>query len=75
MIESFVYSGSTDEEAIALLGSSVLGYDWDANKGTMGVKIKVNLSKKKRKIAQFPGLTIQDLDKLRSIKLTKRNLL
>ena len=58
-----------------MLGSSVLGYDWDAKKGTMGVKIKVNLSKKKRKIAQFPDLTIQDLDKLRSIKLTKRNLL
>ena len=39
------------------------------------MKIKVNLSKKKRKIAKHPDLTIADIDKLKSIKLTKRNLL
>ena len=74
-IKCFVSSGSQDEEAIALLGSSVLGYKWSAKDDIMGVKIKVNLSKKKRKIAKHPDLTIADIDKLKSIKLTKRNLL
>ena len=74
-IKSFASSGCTDEKALALLGGSVLGYSWDAKNDIMGVKIKVNLSKKKRKIAEYPDLTLNDLEKLRTIKLTKRNLL
>ena len=74
-IKSFVQSGCTDNEAMKLLGNSVLGYFWDAKNDIMGVKLKVNLSKKKRKIAKYPDLTIKDLDKLNTIKLTKRNLL
>ena len=74
-IKSFVPSGCTDDEAIALLGSSVLGYQWDAKNDFMGVKIKINLSKKKRKLPQYPDLTLNDVDKLRTLKFCKRNLL
>ena len=64
-----------------LLGDAVLGYKWNAgtdsegHEDVMAVKLKVNLSKKKRKIAEYPDLTVNDLEKLRTIKLTKRNLL
>ena len=46
-----------------LLGNSVLGYSWEASSDIMGVKVKVNLSKKKRKIAEHPDLTVKDLEK------------
>merc|ERR1712105_461757 len=71
-IKSIVESGCTDRSAMELLGSSALGYEWDATKDGMHVKIKVNLSKKKKKITQHPDLTLADFDKLRKIKLTKR---
>ena len=69
------FLSNQDVLIMKLLGNSVLGYFWDAKNDIMGVKLKVNLSKKKRKIAKYPDLTIKDLDKLNTIKLTKRNLL
>ena len=58
-IKSMVPSGCKDQKAMDLLGNSVLGYFWDATSDIMGVKIKVNLSKKKRKIAEHPDLTVK----------------
>ena len=74
-IKGFVSSGCQDQKVMDLLGNSVLGYHWDAREDVMAVRIKVNLSKKTRKISKHPDLTINDLEKLRSIKFTKRNLL
>ena len=74
-IKTMVASGCTDENAIHLLGNSVLGYEWDARNDMMSVRIKVNLSKKKKKISEHPDLKMEDLEKLKKIKLTKRNLL
>ena len=37
----------------------------------MGVKIKVNLSKKKRKIPQHPDLTMKDLEKLSNFMISQ----
>ena len=72
-MKDFVWSGRDDDETAVLLGNSVLGYKFDAKSDLMAVKFRVNLSKKKKKIASQPHLTIQDLERLRSIKLTKRN--
>ena len=49
-IKSMVYSGCTDDKAIELLVSAVLGNKWDAKSDIMSVKFKANLSKKKRKV-------------------------
>ena len=74
-IKSMVYSGCTDDKAIELLGSAVLGYKWDAKSDIMSVKFKVNLSRKKGKVPEYPDLKIEELERLRKIKFTKRNLL
>jgi len=75
VVKDFVWLGRDDDETAVLLGNSVLGYKFDAKSDLMAVKFRVNLSKKKKKIASQSDLTIQDLERLRSIKLTKRNLL
>ena len=74
-IKDFVWSGRNDEELGALLGNKVLGYLWDAKEDIMAVKLKINLSKRKNKIASQPDISIADIGKLKNIKLTKRNLL
>ena len=66
-IKTMVASGCTDENAIHLLGNSVLGYEWDARNDMMSVRIKVNLSKKKKKISEHPDLKMEDLEKLKKI--------
>ena len=74
-IKEFNWSGRDMEETESVLGSSVLGYKWHSKSDIMAVKLKINLSKKKRKIAKHPDLTKEDLDKLKAIKFTKRKLL
>ena len=61
-IKSMVYSGCTDDKAIELLGSAVLGYKWDAKSDIMSVKFKVNLSRKKGKVPEYPDLKIEELE-------------
>ena len=67
-IKTMVTSGCTDENAIHLLGNSVLGYEWDARNDMMSVRIKVNLSKKKKKISEHPDLKMEDLEKLKFLQ-------
>jgi hypothetical protein len=69
------YSFDTDEEQAAKLGGNVFGYDWDVKTDTMAVKFPVNLSVKKRSVRSEPNLTISDIEKLRTMHLSKSNLL
>ena len=74
-IKAMTFSGDTDKEEIDKLGGNIFGYPWDVTKGVMAVKFPVNLSRKKRSVRSEPDLTIADIERLGTIKLTKRNLL
>ena len=74
-IKAMTYSFDTDEEQAAKLGGNVFGYDWDVKTDTMAVKFPVNLSVKKRSVRSEPNLTISDIEKLRTMHLSKSNLL
>ena len=69
------YSGDTDQEQISKLGGNVCGYTWNVTEDILGVKFPVNLSKKKRSVRSEPNLTIDDIEKLKTMHLCKRNLL
>ena len=51
-------SGDTDDDAIKLLGGSVLGYGWNAKSDMMSIKLKFNTSKKRKGIRTKPDLDI-----------------
>ena len=70
-----VRSGDTDEEQIAKLGNNVFGYYWNVTEDMLGVRFNVNLSKKKRGIRSEPNLNVDDIKKLETVHLCKRNLL
>ena len=74
-LKAMVHSGDTDQEQIDKLGSNVFGYFWDVTKDMLGVRFPVNLSKKKRSVRSEPNLTLDDVGKLRTMGLCKRNLL
>ena len=68
-------SGKNSDESQKLLGDGTLGYQWESLVDNMAVRLKVNLSKSKKKIHRFPNFTMDDLDRLKTVKLTKRKLL
>ena len=74
-LKAIVRSGERDQEQIDKMGTSVFGYVWDAPLDQMGVKFPVNLSRKKRSVRSQPDLTVQDIEKLGSLKFSKRILL
>ena len=74
-VKAMTYSGDTDQSQINLLGSNVFGYIWHVTEDKMAVKFPVNLSQKKRSVRSEPKLTLADLERLRTVKLSKRNLL
>ena len=74
-IKAIVKSGETDKEQINKMGTSVFGYEWDATHDVMAVKFPVNLSRKRRSVRSQKNLTVQDIDKLVDMKLSKRILL
>ena len=67
-----VSTGETNEDIKHLIGNKVLGYEWNATTDLMGVKFRVFPCNKKRNMREFPALTVNDLDKLKTLKLTKR---
>ena len=74
-LKAMVESGDTNQEQIEKLGGNVFGYMWDVTNDVMGVRFPVNLSKKRRSIRTEPNLTLDDIEKLRILDLTKRKLL
>ena len=74
-MKAMVESGDTDQEQIDKLGSNVFGYLWDVTNDMMGVRFPVNLSKKKRSVRSEPNMTLDDVEKIRTMRLCKRNLL
>ena len=74
-VKAMTYAGDTDQSQIDLLGSNVFGYIWQVTEDRMAVKFPVNLSKKKRSVRSEPNMTVDDIEKLKMMKLSKRNLL
>ena len=74
-IKAITVSGQKHNEDSRLLGDKVLGYKYDVEKDKLGLTFPINISKKKRNVRTEPNLTLQDLDQLKTRKLTKRLLL
>ena len=71
--------GDTTEESLALLGSGeygrVLGIQWDPQNDILLVKVRINFSKKERKVRTGEDLSLKDIPSIVTIKLTRRLLL
>ena len=68
-----VTTGEHDKELTRLIGDKVLGYNWDTVSDGMSVSLPVNITKKKtKKLRSGPDLTVESLDLLRGIKLSRR---
>merc|ERR1711867_385615 len=63
-----------DEEAIAKLSGTALGYKWEPTSDEMGVKLKFNPSKKKKGIKSKPDITLSDLQSFETLSLSKRQI-
>ena len=74
-LKALVTSGSKDEEAIAKLSGTALGYKWEPTADIMGVKLKFNPSKRRKGIKSRPDLTLSDLKQFKISSLTKRQVL
>ena len=74
-VKAFAVEYDMNQPDENLLGNSVFGYGWNPKTGLMKVKFKMNMSKKKRGMRLGPDLTVETLESLRSVKMTKRNLL
>merc|ERR1712112_437213 len=72
-LKTLVTSGSRDEEAIAKLSGTALGYKWEPTSDEMGVKLKFNPSKKKKGIKSKPDITLSDLQSFETLSLSKRD--
>ena len=74
-VKEIVIEGDMSQSDHNLMNNTCFGYVYDPKLGMMKVRFTVNLSKKKRNVRSGPDLTVEDLDKLRTMSLTKRNLL
>ena len=74
-LKAMVRSGGTDQEQIDKLGGNVFGYLWNVTEDMMGVRFPVNLSRKRRSVRSEPNLTLDDVEKIKTLELCKRNLL
>ena len=74
-LKALIQSGSRDEEAIAKLSGTALGYKWEPTADIMGVKLKFNPSKKRKGIKSKPDLTLSDLEQFKISPLSKRQVL
>ena len=72
-IKAMISSYETDTEAVDLMGSKVLGYQWNVvNADQLEVKLPMNISGRIRKVKPKPDLTIDTLSLLDTAKFTKR---
>jgi hypothetical protein len=73
-VKAITFSGDTNKEQIDKLGGTMFGYTWNVPDDILAVKFPVNLSRKKRSVRSEPDLTINDIERLRIMQLSKRNL-
>ena len=72
-VKAMISSYETDTEAVDLMGSKVLGYQWNVvNADQLEVKLPMNISGRIRKVKPKPDLTIDTLSLLDTAKFTKR---
>ena len=74
-IKAFGVSGTVQREEDNLMGSKVLGYGYNIQSDMLSVMFRINVSRKKRSVREFPDLTIEDVNQLKCQKLSKRILL
>ena len=74
-VKEFVVEGDLEQPDENLLNNAVFGYKWDPKTKYMKLPISLNLSKKKRGVRTQPALRVEDLDGLKDVKMSKRNLL
>ena len=74
-VKEFVVEKDPDQKDENLLSNSIFGYGWDSKQGNMSIKFKLSFAKKTRSRKIRPVLTKEELDSLKSVAFTKRNLL
>ena len=74
-MKAIAVSGQTPNAESDLMGGKVLGYKYDIQNDVLALKFPINLSQKKRNVRTEPNLSLQELDQLKTKKLTKRLLL
>merc|ERR1719186_2416517 len=74
-VKDFVVEGDMEQSDYNLLNNTVFGYGWNPKTGMMKMPISLNMSKKRMNQRTEPNLQVKDLETLKSIKMTKRNLL
>ena len=71
-IKEIIKTGDKIDKAVQLLGDSVLGYVWFTEEDFMAVKLRVNLSKKRRKLAKYPDFNVENIQDIRKVNLNFR---
>ena len=75
-LKVMVASGDEDSEILELMGDKLLGHKWRPSDDKLVFSVVVNLSTSKRKGQKIDDdLTIEDIPRLMTLKLTKRMLL
>ena len=74
-VKDFVVIGDSNQSDENLLGNTVFGYVIDPKLGSMFLRFVINMSKKRRNVRVGPNLTVEDIPKLKDLKMTKRLLL
>ena len=74
-IKSMICSGSEDQEAINKLSGAVLSYKWDPKEDQLSIQLWFNISKRRKGKHESPDLTLADMEQLKTLKHTRRNLL
>ena len=69
-VKEIIRSGDVNDKATHLLGDSVLGYLWYTKEDLMAVKLRVNLSKKRRKLAKYLDFSMENINDIRKVTLT-----
>ena len=69
-LKILVQSRSTDIESNAQLSGNALGYLWEPSTDVMGVKPKINPSKKRKGVKSKADLTLSDLENFKVSSLT-----
>ena len=69
-VKEIIRSGDVNNKATHLLGDSVLGYLWYTKEDLMAVKLRVNLSKKRRKLAKYPDFSMENFNDIRKVTFT-----
>ena len=66
-IKAMTVSGVENVEDSNLMSNKVLGYNYDHVEDMLGLSFKMNISPMKHSIRSEPDLTVEDVQKLRSV--------